>query len=63
MFEHNNFFNGEKEDVLKVLQIAEKWGYGNLIAHLKHEWAKKLMADGISKETALAATNVSSYPV
>lgn len=52
---------GEKEAILQAIMIAEKYGYGNIISHLKRRWARKLVSSGISAETALQATNVSAY--
>lgn len=49
-------FPGERAAVIEVLNIAESYGYGNLIAHLQTAWAIKLMRSGISKESAIAAT-------
>ena len=63
IYEHNNFFFNERNEILEVIDIAEKWGYGNLIAHLRYAWAKKLIEQGISKETAIEATNSSPYPI
>lgn len=57
-------FRGEEEAVRQVLQLAETYGYGNLIAHLKRGWALHLMKgnDRLSYENALHATDVSAYP-
>ncbi len=41
---------GEKEAIEKAVQIGELYGFGNLIAHLKGEWAKKLLTDGWVKD-------------
>lgn len=38
-------FPGEETDITKVIAIAERWGYGNLIDCLKTAWSKKLQAD------------------
>ena len=54
---------GEQSAINSVLNLGGKYGYGNMIAHLKTAWAKKLMAQGIPKEAALQATNVSAYPI
>ena len=55
----------EKENINRVLEIAEIYGYGNLIAHLKRAWAMSLMAlfPSVTYEEALEATNVSAYPL
>jgi len=57
-------FPGEVEAVKKVIEIADTYGYGNLIAHLKQRWAKKLMLgnERLDYEQALKATDVSAYP-
>lgn len=54
---------GEKRAIETVLYIGGLYGYGNMIAHLKTAWAKSLIAQGISKDAALQATNVSAYPI
>ena len=54
--------NGEIEAVEAILQAAETYGYGNLIAWLKWKWARKLIADGIDIHTAIEATEVAPYP-
>jgi len=56
-------FPGEEEAVKYVIKAGKKYGYGNMIAHLKREWAEKLMAQGVPKEGALLAANTSAYPV
>jgi hypothetical protein len=52
---------GEKEAVLEVIKIAERYGYGNMIGHLKRMWAMKLMGAGMSKELADSAADASGY--
>lgn len=47
---------GEKEAVLKVINIAEQYGYGNLICHLMRIWSLKLMDGGLPEEVAIEAT-------
>ena len=39
------YFKGEKEDIDVAIEIAEKWGYGNVIHTLQNAWADQLMAD------------------
>jgi hypothetical protein len=57
-------FPGEKEAIEQVLRYGQQYGYGNLIAHLKKEWAEMLVKKwGISEESAISATNVSPYPL
>lgn len=55
--------NREKRAVLRVIAIAKNHGYGNLIAHLKTQWAKQLVESGLSEESAMLATDVSAYPL
>ena len=54
---------GEKEAIQELLKIGNRYGYGNCIAHLRRAWAKKLVAGGLDKETAIEATNVGPYPL
>jgi hypothetical protein len=53
---------GEYEAVLATIETAETYGYGNLIAWLRWKWARKLMENNISMETAIEATGVEPYP-
>jgi len=48
--------HGEKEAILTVVKAAERFGYGNLMAHLARVWAKKLVKSGLDKKTAVKAT-------
>lgn len=56
---------GELEAVKQVIALADTYGYGNMIAHLKQQWAKKLMAgnERLNYKSALRATNVEAYPL
>ncbi len=57
------FLSGEKEAIKQVLALAEKYGFGNLIAHLKRAWAIDLKNKyGGSFEQHLFATDVDAYP-
>jgi len=38
-------FAGEEEDLSRAVEIAERWGYGNLIDKLQTAWSKKLQSD------------------
>ena len=59
----SNLFPGEKEAILEVLRLAKKYGYGNMIAHLKRAWAVSLKEKyGGSYEKNLQATEVDAYP-
>lgn len=55
---------GEEEAVKQVIRIADQYGYGNLIAHLKRGWALQLMEKNpaLSYLDALKATDVEAYP-
>lgn len=57
-------FPNEKQKVAEVIQIAEEFGYGNLIAHLRRAWALRLMKSNplLTYEDAVEATNSSAYP-
>ena len=58
-----NLQPGEKEAVLTVLRLAHQYGYGNMIAHLKREWAIVLgVKYGGTYENNLKATEVDAYP-
>jgi hypothetical protein len=54
---------GEENAILMVVDTGKKYGYGNLIAHLKREWAERLILQGVPEQAALLATNVSAYPL
>lgn len=57
-------FEGEIQSVKQVIEIADKYGYGNLIAHLKQRWALKLIEEyNFSEEQAIKAADVSAYPL
>ncbi len=56
-------FPGEKSAIRIVLNEGERYGYGNMIAHLRTEWAKKLVAQGIPEEVALVCADSSPYPL
>ena len=61
---------GEPEAVAQVLAIGAKYGYGNLIAHLRRAWALSLKnsCNGShgeipwTYEQAVEATIVDAYP-
>jgi len=54
--------DAEKEALRMVLRIAEQYGYGNCIALLRRAWMDKLVTHyGLSKGTALLATDVEPY--
>lgn len=45
-------FEGEEEDLIKAKEIADKWGYGNLIAFLRENWADNLVEHGLDPYAA-----------
>ena len=56
-------FSGEKEAIQTVLALGAKYGYGNLIAHLRRAWALSLKSKyGGTYEQHLPATNSDAYP-
>ena len=57
-------FPGEDRAVQAALTAGAKYGYGNLIAHLKRAWAMMLMQRyGFSEADALKAADTSAYPI
>jgi dissimilatory sulfite reductase (desulfoviridin) alpha/beta subunit len=62
--EFKSLFPGEKENINKVIDIAEIYGYGNLIAHLRRAWAIKLIKSNplLDYKSALECTNSDGYP-
>jgi hypothetical protein len=56
--------SGEKEAVKQVLKYGKKYGYGNLIAYLRRDWAESLIKEyKISEELAIRITEVPPYPL
>lgn len=56
-------FPGEVESVKQALAIGRRYGYGNLIAHLRREWALGLMRDhGMTWEQATRGALTDPYP-
>jgi len=57
-------FPGEVEAVKNVLALAEQYGYGNLISHLRRAWAVRLVKSepGLTWEQACLATCTDPYP-
>ena len=55
---------GEKSAIKLVLRIADRYGYGNMIAHLKRGWALSLMKSNpdLTYNQALLATDATAYP-
>lgn len=52
----------EQEATAAVLAAGRKWGYGNMIAHLKRDWIAFLMRYGSTEKQATLAADVSAYP-
>ena len=52
--------NGERDAVTQAICVAEIYGYGNLISHLRRQWTRKLVKGGLSEEAAEQATAGSS---
>jgi hypothetical protein len=59
--EFEMLFPGEEEAIKYVIEMGKKYGYGNMIAHLKREWAEHLIEYGLTETAALSAANSSSY--
>ena len=58
------YLPGEADAIKRLLAIADMYGYGNCIAHLKRAWAIWLMENSsMSYEQALLATDVPAYPL
>lgn len=54
---------GEKEAIKQVIELGKKYGFGNLIAWLKHEWAKTLSERYHQPfRDMLPACDVDAYP-
>ena len=57
-------FPGEQEAVERALEAGRRFGYGNLIAHLKKAWIESLMRQGLGQDAATMITeDRSPYPV
>lgn len=63
--------NGEQHAIREVIAAGERYGFGNLIAHLRAAWAKSLIEStkGIegqsewTEEQANQATITDAYPI
>lgn len=54
----------EQRAIQHVINLGDVHGFGNLIAHLKTAWARKLMDEmDMDEFTALCAADVSPYPI
>ena len=55
---------GEQKAVAMVLKAGARYGYGNIIAHLKKAWAETLIKEyGLPVQTAIEAADTSPYPI
>lgn len=52
--------DAEKSDLEFVKKIADRWGYGNCIQFLQHEWKDILVNDGIVPAAAEKAVGLTS---
>lgn len=54
----------EREAVRLVLEYGARFGYGNLIAHLRTAWAAMLMEEyGATEEEARRGSGGAGYPL
>ena len=53
---------GEQHAINMVCLYGAEYGYGNLISHLNTAWAKKLVREGMSEESARNACHGTGYP-
>ena len=47
---------GEKQAIEKAIELAEIYGYGNLIRHLQNAWVKRQLRDNPTFSTRTAET-------
>jgi len=60
----HRLFAGEKLGVEAAIATGAMYGFGNLIAYLKRQWAENLRDKwDMSEESALAAADTSAYPL
>lgn len=52
---------GERDAIAEVIEAGERYGYGNMIAHLKTAWVKHLMDIGLSRESAILAADTKPF--
>jgi hypothetical protein len=45
--------SGEQEAIRTVIDLAESYGYGNLMQHLASAWACRMIDEGCPKATAI----------
>lgn len=57
--------DAERQAIKTVIQLGERWGYGNLIAHLQAGWARMLVKEhGLSEAAATEfASSGHGYPI
>ena len=61
--QREKLFAGEEEAIKQALDAGGKFGYGNMIAHLKKAWAEQLLQNGLPLEAAVEAADTSAYPI
>lgn len=52
----------EQRAIKQTLDAAERFGYGNMISHLKTAWAKSLMESGMCEQSARMGANSAGMP-
>lgn len=53
----------EKGAIIDAMQIADTYGYGNIICWLQTAWATNLRDQGIPERAAAEATQMSPHPL
>lgn len=62
--DHPGVGDEEKTDILNALEIADRNGYGNIMAWLGTAWAVKLRDQGITEKAAIdAVSHRTPYPL
>jgi len=46
------YLPGEREAIRDVIAAGHRYGFGNLIAHLKEEWSRTLREGGLDQKTS-----------
>lgn len=55
---------GERQAIIKVIELGCEYGFGNLIAHLNTAWARNLIKKyGFPEEVARKSTHGTGYPI
>ena len=53
----------ETEDLMKMINLADKYGFGNSMAFISTAWALMLKEHGFTDEQAIRASHNLSYPL